>query len=631
MELQSLIYLFVGVSFAIYIGIAVWAKAGSTKEFYIAGGGVHPVANGMATAADWMSAASFISLAGIIAFKGSDGGAYLMGWTGGYVLLAMLLAPYLRKFGKFTVPDFVGDRYYSDLARTVAVVAVIFISFTYVAGQMRGVGIVFSRFLQVDVNTGVMLGMGIVFIYSVLGGMKGITYTQVAQYIVMIFAFTVPAVFLSLQVTDTFLPQMGLFSQTAFAFDSGVSQIPQGTFLMHALDQAVNDLGFNNYTEPGSVFNMFMLTVVLMAGTAGLPHVIVRFFTVPTVKDARISAGWALVFIAIMYTTIASVAAFSRVNLIANVQNVEYKSFVAGEITKPDGTINNGSWFKTWEQGGLLAWNDRNGDGKIQYAKGAAFDGAKGKPVYDGEKVGTDGHRLTTNGKGAATEAELKANNGVANEIYVDRDIMVLANPEIANLPAWVIALMAAGGLAAALSTAAGLLLVISASISHDLFGQVIMKDKKTGKSTLTEKSELRLARGAAVVAILVAGYLGINPPGFVAQVVAFAFGLAAASFFPVIILGVFDKRMNKEGAIAGMLVGLTFTFFYIVYFVFLGGAKEDYLFGIAPTGIGTLGMLLHFVVAYFVSRATPPPPQEIQELVESIRLPSGAGAAIDH
>ena len=631
MELQSLIYLFVAVSFAIYIGIAIWARAGSTKDFYIAGGGVHPVANGMATAADWMSAASFISLAGIIAFKGSDGGAYLMGWTGGYVLLAMLLAPYLRKFGKFTVPDFVGDRYYSDLARTVAVVAVIFISFTYVAGQMRGVGIVFSRFLQVDVNTGVMLGMGIVFIYSVLGGMKGITYTQVAQYVVMIFAFTVPAIFLSLQVTDTFLPQMGLFSQTAFAFDSGVSQIPQGTFLMHALDQAVNDLGFNNYTEPGSVFNMFMLTVVLMAGTAGLPHVIVRFFTVPTVKDARISAGWALVFIAIMYTTIASVAAFSRVNLIANVQNVEYKSFVAGEITKPDGTINNGSWFKTWEQGGLLAWNDRNGDGKIQYAKGAAFDGAKGKPIYDGEKVGADGHRLTTNGKGAATEAELKANNGVANEIYVDRDIMVLANPEIANLPAWVIALMAAGGLAAALSTAAGLLLVISASISHDLFGQVIMKDKKTGKSTLTEKSELRLARGAAVVAILVAGYLGINPPGFVAQVVAFAFGLAAASFFPVIILGVFDKRMNKEGAIAGMLVGLTFTFFYIIYFVFMGGAKEDYLFGIAPTGIGTLGMVLHFVVAYFVSRATPPPPQEIQELVESIRLPSGAGAAIDH
>ncbi|CAA6827274.1 MAG: Acetate permease ActP (cation/acetate symporter) [uncultured Sulfurovum sp.] len=631
MELQSLIYLFVGITFAIYIGIAIWSRAGSTKDFYVAGGGVHPVANGMATAADWMSAASFISLAGIIAFKGSDGGAYLMGWTGGYVLLAMLLAPYLRKFGKFTVPDFVGDRYYSDIARTVAVVAVIFVSFTYVAGQMRGVGIVFSRFLEVDVNTGVMIGMGIVFIYSVLGGMKGITYTQVAQYVVMIFAFTVPAVFLSLQVTDTFLPQLGLFAQTSFAFDDGVRAIPEGTYLMHALDQAVNDLGFNNYTDPGSVFNMFMLTIVLMAGTAGLPHVIVRFFTVPTVQDARISAGWALVFIAIMYTTIASVAAFSRVNLVKNVQNVEYNQFVNGGIERADGTINNGNWFKTWEQGGLLAWNDRNGDGKIQYANGAAFDGPKGKPAFDGKEKGEHGQRLTTNAKGAPTEAELKANNGIANEIYVDRDIMVLANPEIANLPNWVIALMAAGGLAAALSTAAGLLLVISAAISHDLFGQVLMKDKTTGRSTLTEKNELRLARGAAVVAILVAGYLGINPPGFVAQVVAFAFGLAAASFFPVIILGVFDKRMNKEGAIAGMLVGLTFTFAYIVYFVFLGGAKEDYLFGIAPTGIGTIGMAIHFVVAYFVSRATPPPPAEIQELVESIRLPSGVGQAIDH
>jgi len=631
MELQTLIYLFVGVTFATYIGIAIWAKAGSTKEFYVAGGGVPPIANGMATAADWMSAASFISLAGIIAFKGSDGGAYLMGWTGGYVLLAMLLAPYLRKFGKFTVPDFVGDRYYSDIARTVAVIAVIFISFTYVAGQMRGVGIVFSRFLQVDVNTGVMLGMGIVFIYSVLGGMKGITYTQVAQYVVMIFAFTVPAIFLSLQVTDTFLPQLGIFSQTAFEFNDGVKIIPEGTYLMHALDQAVNDLGFNNYTEPGNIFNMFMLTVVLMAGTAGLPHVIVRFFTVPTVKDARISAGWALVFIALMYTSISSVATFSRVNLISNTQNVDYAKFVAGEQTRADGTINDGAWFKTWEDGGLLAWNDRNGDGKIQYAAGTAFDGAKGKPAFDGEKRGKYGQRLTTNAKGAPTPAELKKNNGIANEIYVDRDIMVLANPEIAHLPNWVIALMAAGGLAAALSTAAGLLLVISSSISHDLFGQVIFKDKKTGKSTLTEKSELRLARAAAVVAIGVAGYLGINPPGFVAQVVAFAFGLAAASFFPVIILGIFDKRMNKEGAIAGMSVGLTFTFVYIVYFVFMGGAKEDYLFGIAPTGIGTLGMVIHFAVAYVVSRVTPPPPPEIQKIVENIRIPSGAGEAIDH
>lgn len=634
MELQTLIYIFVGVSFSIYIGIAIWAKAGSTKEFYVAGGGVPPMANGMATAADWMSAASFISLAGIIAFKGSDGGAYLMGWTGGYVLLALLLAPYLRKFGKFTVPDFVGDRYYSDLARTIAVIAVIFISFTYVAGQMRGVGIVFSRFLQVDVNTGVMLGMGIVFIYSVLGGMKGITYTQVAQYIVMIFAFTVPAIFLSLQVTDTFLPQLGIFAQTTFAFDDGVRVIPEGTYLMHALDQAVNDLGFNNYTEPGSIFNMFMLTVVLMAGTAGLPHVIVRFFTVPKVKDARISAGWALVFIAVMYTSISAVAAFSRVNLIGNVQNVEYSNFVNGKEIKQDGTINDGAWFKTWENGGLLAWNDRNGDGKIQYAAGSAFDGAKGKPTFDGEKRGDNGQRLTTNAKPALSAQEIaqnKENNKIVNEIYVDRDIMVLANPEIAHLPNWVIALMAAGGLAAALSTAAGLLLVISASISHDLFGQVIFKDKKTGKSTLSEKSELRLARVAAVAAIMVAGYLGINPPGFVAQVVAFAFGLAAASFFPVIILGIFDKRMNKEGAIAGMAIGLTFTFIYIVYFVFLGGAKEDYLFGIAPTGIGTLGMAIHFIVAYVVSRATPPPPQEIQDLVESIRIPSGAGEATHH
>ncbi len=632
MELQTLIYLFVGISFAIYIGIAIWSKAGSTKEFYIAGGGVHPVANGMATAADWMSAASFISLAGIIAFKGSDGGAYLMGWTGGYVLLALLLAPYLRKFGKFTVPDFVGDRYYSDLARTVAVVAVIFISFTYVAGQMRGVGIVFSRFLQVDVNTGVMLGMGIVFIYSVLGGMKGITYTQVAQYCVMIFAFTVPAIFLSLQVTDSFFPQAGLFAQTTFAFDSGVRIIPEGTYLMHALDQAINDLGFNNYTDPGSIFNMFMLTVVLMAGTAGLPHVIVRFFTVPKVKDARISAGWALVFIAIMYTSISAVAAFSRVNLINNVQNVEYSKFVNGEQLRADGkTINDGAWFKTWENGGLLAWNDRNGDGKIQYAAGTAFEGKKGKPAFDGMKRGEHGQRLTTNAKGPETQAQLTKNNGIANEIYVDRDIMVLANPEIAHLPNWVIALMAAGGLAAALSTAAGLLLVISSSISHDLFGRVIYKDKATGRSTLSEKNELWLARSAAVVAIGVAGYLGINPPGFVAQVVAFAFGLAAASFFPVIILGVFDKRMNKEGAIAGMSVGLTFTFAYIVYFVFFGGAKEDYLFGIAPTGIGTIGMIMHFIIAYVVSRATTPPPQEIQDMVENIRVPSGVGKAVDH
>lgn len=630
MDLQTLIYLFVGISFAIYIGIALWAKASSTKDFYVAGGGVNPVANGMATAADWMSAASFISLAGIIAFQGSDGGAYLMGWTGGYVLLAMLLAPYLRKFGKFTVPDFVGDRYYSDTARLVAVISVIFVSFTYVAGQMRGIGIVFSRFLQVDVNTGVIIGMAIVFFYSVLGGMKGITYTQVAQYVVMIFSYTIPAIFLSLQITDTFLPQLGIFSTTTFAFNNGVQIIPEGTYLLHALDQSLLDLGFKAYTEPGSLWNMFMLTTALMLGTAGLPHVIVRFFTVPTVKDARVSAGWALVFIAIMYTTISSVASFSRINLIKNVQNVEYQEFVNGEAKHIDGTINNGKWFATWENGGLLAWHDRNGDGKIQYASGAAFDG-NGKPSFDGYNRAEDGHKLTTNGKSVADEKELSKNNGVANEIYVDVDIMVLANPEIANLPNWVIAFIAAGGLAAALSTAAGLLLVIAAAISHDLMGQIIFKDKKTGRSTLNEKTELMWARISAVVAIAIAGYLGINPPGFVAQVVAFAFGLAAAAFFPTIILGIFDKRMNKEGAISGILVGLIFTFGYIVYFVFLGGAKEDYLWGIAPTGIGTIGTLLHLIVAFIVSRMTPPPPQEVQDLVERIRIPSGAGEALDH
>jgi cation/acetate symporter len=631
MDLQSLIYLFVGISFATYIGIALWAKASSTKEFYVAGGGVHPISNGMATAADWMSAASFISLAGIISFKGSDGGAYLMGWTGGYVLLAMLLAPYLRKFGKFTVPDFVGDRYYSDVARLVAIIGVIFVSFTYIAGQMRGVGIVFARFLQVDINTGVIIGMGIVFFYSVLGGMKGITYTQVAQYMVMIFAYMIPAIFLSLQVTDTFLPQLGIFSQTTFAFNTGVQVIPEGTFLLHALDQALVDLGFAEYTKPGNLWNMFMLTTALMLGTAGLPHVIVRFFTVPTVKDARISAGWALLFIAILYTTISSVASFSRINLIKNVQNVEYEAFVNGDARNVDGTINNGKWFQTWENGGLLAWNDRNGDGKIQYASGVAFEGKGAKPVYDGENRDKDGHKLTTNGKPAPLEPELEKGNGIANELYVDVDIMVLANPEIANLPNWVIALIAAGALAAALSTAAGLLLVIASSISHDLMGQIIFKNKITGRSTLSENTELMWARISAIVAILVAGYLGINPPGFVAQVVAFAFGLAAAAFFPTIILGIFDKRMNKEGAISGIIVGLTFTFGYIVYFVFLGGDPKDYLFGIDPTGIGTFGTLLHLIVAFVVSRMTPPPPEHIQDLVERIRIPSGASKPIEH
>lgn len=631
MPLETQIYLFVGISFAIYIGIALWAKADSTKEFYIAGNGVSPIANGMATAADWISAASFISLAGIISFQGSDGGAYLMGWTGGYVLLAMLLAPYLRKFGKFTVPDFVGERYYSDTARFIAIITVIFISFIYISGQMRGVGIVFSRFLQVDINTGVIIGMAIVFFYSVLGGMKGITYTQVAQYVVMIFAYMIPAIFLSIQLTDTFLPQLGIFSQTTFAFDTGVKIIPEGTYLLHALDQSLLDLGFKSYTEPGNLWNMFMLTTALMLGTAGLPHIIVRFFTVPTVKDARISVGWSLFFIAIMYTTISSVASFSRINLIKNVQNVEYKEFINSESKNLDGTINNGKWFQTWENGGLLAWNDRNNDGKIQYAAGFAFDSKNGKPVYDEDTRAKDKHRLTVNGKTVISQSELIKNNSIANELYVDEDIMVLANPEIAKLPNWIIALIAAGGLAAALSTAAGLLLVIASSISHDLMGQIIFKDKKTNKSTLNENTELIWARISAVIAIIIAGYLGLNPPAFVAQVVAFAFGLAAAAFFPTIILGIFDKRMNKEGAITGITVGLVFTFGYIVYFIFLGGDTSDYLFGINPTGIGTFGSLLHFIVAFTVSRMTPPPPTHVQELVERIRIPSGANAPIDY
>ncbi|MDA7848269.1 cation acetate symporter [Sulfurospirillum sp.] len=627
MELQSLIYLFVGLSFALYIGIAIWARAGSTKEFYVAGGGVHPILNGMATGADWMSAASFISLAGIVSLKGSDGGAYLMGWTGGYVLLAMLLAPYLRKFGKFTVPDFIGDRYYSDLARTVAVICVIFISFTYVAGQMRGVGIVFSRFLQVDVNTGVLIGMAVVFVYAVLGGMKGITYTQVAQYCVMIFAFTVPAIFLSLQVTESFLPQIGFGGAIPFQFDDGIKMIESGTYLLHALDTSMTDLGFGAYTvSHGGTWNVFMLTTALMLGTAGLPHVIVRFFTTPTVKGARISAGWALVFIAILYTQIPAVAGFARLNLIKNLQNVDYAKFVDGQITGNDGT-----WFKNWESSGLIGWTDRNGDGKIQFASGKAFEG-KGKPKFaDGN--GASGERLTSNSMPAHTASaeEMRASGKIINELYLDRDIIVLANPEIAGLPNWVIAIIAAGGLAAALSTAAGLLLVISTSISHDLLGNVLMKDPETGKSKLSDKAELMAARAAAVVAICVAGYLGINPPGFVAQVVAFAFGLAAASFFPAIILGIFYKRMNKEGAIAGMATGLIFTFGYIIYFVFMGGDKADYLWGIAPTGIGTIGMIFHFIVAIIVSKITPPPPQEIQDLVDNIRIPRGAGSAHDH
>ncbi len=589
MSLDLLTYLFIGGSFALYIGIAIWARAGSTKEFYVAGGGVPPVANGMATAADWMSAASFISLAGIVSFIGRDGSAYLMGWTGGYVLLAMLLAPYLRKFGKFTVPDFIGDRYYSNTARTIAVICTIVISFTYVAGQMRGVGIVFSRYLHVDINTGVVIGMAIVFFYAVLGGMKGITYTQVAQYCVLILAFMVPAIFLSMQVTGHFLPQTGLGA----TLDNGQS-------VLATLNELHRELGFAEYTDGRkTTIDLFFLTAALMCGTAGLPHVIVRFFTVPRVKDARISAGWALVFIAILYTTVPAVAGFGRVNLIQTIngqdnQGTEYTAM-------PD-------WFKNWENSGLIAWADKNGDGKVYYQSGNAFNG---KPAF-AEERGEFGQRITTNASDSA------------NEVYVDRDIMVLANPEIAQLPAWVIALVAAGAVAAALSTAAGLLLVISTSISHDLM-------KKTINPNITDKQELMYARLAAIVAIIIAGYFGINPPGFVAQVVALAFGLAASSVFPAIILGIFNARMNTQGAVAGMLVGLVSTMAYIIYFKFMGGTADQWFLGISPEGFGTVGMILNVIVAFIVSAMTPPPPAEIQQIVEDIRIPRGAGAAHAH
>jgi len=598
MDVQLLTYLFVGGSFALYIGIAIWSRASSTKDFYVAGGGVSPIANGAATAADWMSAASFISMAGIIAFAGYDASVYLMGWTGGYVLLAMLLAPYLRKFGKFTVPDFIGDRYYSNVARTVAVICVIFISFTYVAGQMRGVGIVFARFLEVDVNLGVVIGMAIVFFYAVLGGMKGITYTQVAQYCVLIFAFLVPAVFLSILMTGHVLPQTGFGATVLDAAGNDT-----GVYLLERLDRIVQDLGFGAYTEgQKSTIDVFFIAAALMCGTAGLPHVIVRFFTVPTVRDARISAGWALLFIALLYTTAPAVGAFARTNLIETVHQTEYEELP--------------SWFYNWENSGLIGWVDKNDDGRVQMSAGAAF---KGTPTFAGDRedvVGEYGQRVVTN--------EVTDNDA---EVYIDRDIIVLANPEIGNLPAWVIALVAAGGVAAALSTAAGLLLVISSAVSHDLL-------KKTLKPDITEKQELLAARLAAVVAILIAGYFGINPPGFVAQVVAFAFGLAAASFFPVILMGIFYKRMNKEGAIAGMAVGLAFTFSYIVYFKFVSpelNVAENWLFGVSPEGIGTVGMVLNFIVAFAVSRVTAPPPEHIQHIVEDIRVPRGAGGASSH
>ncbi|MEM7217914.1 MAG: sodium:solute symporter family protein [Pseudomonadota bacterium] len=587
MSLQLLTQLVVGASFALYIGIAIYSRARSTGDFYVANKGVHPVANGMATAADWMSAASFISMAGLIAFLGYDGSVYLMGWTGGYVLLALLLAPYLRKFGRFTVPEFVGDRYYSQVARLVAVICLIFISFTYVAGQMRGVGIVFSRFLDVELTQGLIIGMGVVFFYAVLGGMKGITYTQVAQYCVLIFAYTVPAVFIALQVTNTPLPQLSFGSSVAGADAS----------LLAKLNTVVTDLGFPAYTDgTKSTIDVFFITLALMVGTAGLPHVLVRFFTVPRVSDARVSAGWALVFIAILYTTAPAVGALARFNLTTTIQTGP-----VGEETANLAYAERPEWFRTWERTGLLEFEDLNGDGRIQYYNDAS-------PVF------------------APRAREL---GWSGSELRVDRDIIVLANPEIAALPDWVIALVAAGGVAAALSTAAGLLLVISAAISHDLLKGMFMRN-------ISERRELLAGRLSAAAAVLCAGYLGYNPPGFVAQVVAFAFGLAAASLFPVILLGVFSKRVNREGAIAGMLTGLIFTLGYIVYFkgVFIeplaANVADNWLFGISPEGIGGIGMLLNFAVAIVVSRLTAPPPAEIAELVEDLRLPErpASGAA---
>ncbi|KPK52131.1 MAG: sodium:solute symporter [Myxococcales bacterium SG8_38_1] len=597
MDVQTWTFIIVGGTFALYIGIAIWSKASTTGDFYIAGRGVHPVVNGMATGADWMSAASFISMAGLISFMGYDGAVYLMGWTGGYVLLALLLAPYLRKFGKFTVPDFVGDRYYSNTARIVAVLCAVFVSFTYVAGQMRGVGVVFSRFLEVDINTGVAIGMAIVFFYAVLGGMKGITYTQAAQYCVLIFAYLVPAVFISILLTDHLIPQIGFGGALAGEIGSKISG-GESIKLMDKLNQLNTELGFAEYTSgKKSMLDVLCITGALMAGTAGLPHVIVRFYTVPKVRDARRSVGWALFFIALLYTTAPAVAAFARTNLIEAVSGASYAQ-TEGEKAIPQ-------WFKTWEDTGLLAWVDKNADGKVQYVAGEAL---AGKPAFTDQR-GAHGERLVSN-----------PNPDTANELYVDRDIIVLANPEIAQLPAWVIALVAAGGLAAALSTAAGLLLVVSTSISHDLLKRVFVP-------SITEKQELLAARVAAGFAVLVAGYFGINPPGFVAQVVAFAFGLACSSFFPAIILGIFVKRANREGVVSGMLAGIVFTAAYIIYFKFMGGTPDQFWFGISPEGIGALGMLLNFVVAFVVSRFTPPPPQEVQEMVEHIRVPVGAKA----
>ena len=582
MDTQSLTYLFVGLSFALYIGIAIWSRAKSTNDFYIAGKGVHPVANGMATAADWMSAASFISMAGIIAFLGKDGSVYLMGWTGGYVLLALLLAPYLRKFGQYTVPDFIGTRYYSNAARLVAVICLIFVSFTYVAGQMRGVGIVFSRFLEVDINVGVIIGMCIVFFYAVLGGMKGITYTQVAQYCVLIFAYLVPAIYISILITGNPIPQLGF----------GDTLVNSPIFLLDKLDQVTTDLGFTAYTQnTKSTIDLFCITAALMCGTAGLPHVIVRFFTVPKVSDARKSAGYALIFIAILYSTAPAVSAFARINFIDSVQEVEYKSVP--------------SWFKNWESIGLIAWKDKNQDGLIQYSAGDALEGIKPEFISG---IGENGERLVSNNPNELNK----------NEVYIDRDIMVLANPEIAKLPSWVIALVAAGALAAALSTAAGLLLVISASISHDLLKKTVMPD-------ITEKQELFYARCSAAVAILIAGLFGIYPPGFVAQVVAFAFGLAASTIFPALLMGIFYKRLNKEGAIAGMISGLAVTASYIIYFKFLNthlNISDNWFIGISPEGFGFVGMLINFTVAIIISSFYKKPPNHVYDMIDNIRRP---------
>jgi cation/acetate symporter len=586
-------YIVVGATFALYIGIAIWSRASSTGEFYVAGTGVHPVANGMATAADWMSAASFISMAGLIAFLGYDASVYLMGWTGGYVLLALLLAPYLRKFGKFTVPEFVGDRFYSKGARLVAVICLIVASVTYVIGQMKGVGVAFGRFLEVDFEVGVMVGMGIVFVYAVLGGMKGITYTQIAQYCVLIFAYTVPAIFISLNLTGVFLPQIGL---------GGTMADGSGVQLLDKLDMVVTDLGFAAYTaQKWPTINVFLLTLSLMIGTAGLPHVIVRFFTVPKVADARTSAGWALVFIAILYTTAPAVGAMARLNLMDTIQT--------GEVGAPDGNLvyeDRPQWFKNWETTGLLQFEDKNGDGRVQYY----------------------------NDKNEAFAAKAEAFGWKGNEmVKVDRDIMVLANPEIAKLPNWVIALVAAGGLAAALSTAAGLLLAISSAISHDLLKGMIAPD-------ISEKKELMASRIAMAGAILVAGYLGMNPPGFAAQVVALAFGLAASSIFPVLMMGIFNKKMNREGAIAGMLAGLSATLIYIFWFkgwFFVPGTAmaantvDNWFMGISPEAFGAVGAGINFLVAWAVSKVTAAPPEHIQHLVEDIRVPKGATAAVDH